>query len=542
VSFADLKSQIRVHIKCTLPKLMRCLLKKSRRHWRAQYTWLKTAYMPAQSHTQMDAMNTEAEPTEHDFPHPHDWPLWARMQHAAQQALQRGAAQHLSSAPRKCHDLPVRHIAEQDFTTQRVLKELDLLTAAGGGQLYLPSGRLVFTESLHVPNHIHLIGTSGTELVFRTQTFGLIIQGQTQAPAQGICLENLQIRHIGEHRFSAAVFITEARELTLRQVHIHAPLAGGFLLADHVYHVRFNQCAVYHAGLTGFMLVRDVADCVLQACVAEYCMQGGIFITDLKRPPELDALDFDGQIHYTSQVIKNFAPFAATDPAPQRNSLINCTFAHNRKMGITTDGTGNLRVINCIIAENDCEGITLDNGTWNCELFNNHIYGNGWRGLQHDVELNEDFVEKMGLMPDGGSKAKLPGVSLDNAAFCRIENNLIEKNWGDGVKFVRAGYACTVANNLISHNNFGVNNQFHFFGVLVGVAERQHPDQSDFPSCHNRIINNDIVGAHYAGIHLLPGTFGNLLQGNRIIGATCLPIENHAGHSNQIQRYTDNLF
>ena len=214
------------------------------------------------------------------------------------------------------------HIAEQDFTTQRLLKELEMLKAAGGGQLYLPSGRLVLTESLRIPNHTHLIGMSGTELIFRTQDFGLIIQGQTQTPAQGICLENLQIRHEGEHRFSAAVFITEACELTLHNVHIHAPLAGGFLLADHVYRVRLTQCAVYHAGLTGFMLVRDVADCILQACIAEYCMQGGIFITDLKLPPEMDALDFDGQIHYTAQVIKNFAPFAPDDAAPQRNSLI----------------------------------------------------------------------------------------------------------------------------------------------------------------------------------------------------------------------------
>ena len=108
--FADLKSQLRVHIKCTLPKLMRCALKKSRRHLRAQYTWLKTTFMPAQTQTQtqIDYMNTEAEPIDQDFPHPHDWPLWARMRHAAKQALQRGAAQQLSSAPRKHNDLPVR--------------------------------------------------------------------------------------------------------------------------------------------------------------------------------------------------------------------------------------------------------------------------------------------------------------------------------------------------------------------------------------------------------------------------------------------------
>lgn len=76
----------------------------------------------------------------------------------------------------------------------------------------------------------------------------------------------------------------------------------------------------------------------------------------------------------------------------------------------------------------------------------------------------------MGRMDDGSSKAKLPGVSLDNAAYCRVENNSIEGNWGDGVKFVRSVYACTVARNIIANNNRGVNDRFHYFGVLVGVT------------------------------------------------------------------------
>ena len=52
--------------------------------------------------------------------------------------------------------------------------------------------------------------------------------------------------------------------------------------------------------------------------------------------------------------------------------------------------------------------------------------------------------------------------------------------------------SCTVAGNIIADNNRGINDRFHFFGVLVGVAKRQHLDQSDFPSCNNRIIENDI--------------------------------------------------
>jgi parallel beta-helix repeat protein len=466
-------------------------------------------------------------------PHQVDWPLFARIDQAAANPAWRGAARcPLSQAVLRA-DLPVRKLDEA--SAEAVRNALAELATAGGGCLYLPGERIVFEQTLDIPAHVHLIGQLGSELVFRTAAFGLRIQGSPDALTYGVVVKNLILRHEGSHCFSAAVFVSNAHDIVFQAVEIYAPLAVGFLLSDQVYRARLERCAVYHAGLAGFMLVRDVSDCVFDGCIAERCQQSGIFLTDLKLPPNVAPLDFDSQIHHTINIIGNFAPFAADDPAPQRNTLMNCTFARNRKMGITTDGTGNLRVINCIIAENDCEGITLDNGTWHSEIRGCHIVGNGWRGAQGEEELSADYVEHMGLMADGSSKAKLPGISLDNAAYCRIEDNLIEKNWGDGVKCVRATYACTIAHNLITHNNLGSNERFHFFGVLVGVAARQHPEQSDFPSCHNRIIGNDIIGAHFAGVHLLPHTIGNCVQDNRISGCAFMAIENHTHGGNFIE-------
>lgn len=51
----------------------------------------------------------------------------------------------------------------------------------------------------------------------------------------------------------------------------------------------------------------------------------------------------------------------------------------------------------------------------------------------------------------------------------------------DGVKFVRVAFACRVAQNLIENNYRGVNDRFHFLGVLLGGIEWQHPEQDDFP-------------------------------------------------------------
>ncbi len=40
-------------------------------------------------------------------------------------------------------------------------------------------------------------------------------------------------------------------------------------------------------------------------------------------------------------------------------------------------------------------------------------------------------------------------------------------------------------------------------------------------------MNNDIIGKHYAGVHLLAGTSHNLVKDNRIIDAIFTDIEDH---------------
>ncbi|MFZ5775266.1 MAG: hypothetical protein ACOY3Z_07265 [Thermodesulfobacteriota bacterium] len=461
------------------------------------------------------------------------WPLFDRMRVAAASDLERSTKRQLFGSA-NVPDPPIRHIAPEDFSAARLFAEIKAL-AASGGEIHLPAGRIELDRELALPAGLRLVGVPGrTELVFKDVPYGIIIRG-TADPIRWVRLEHLRLRHEGDHRFCAAVFVSTASDILFSHVEILAPRAVGFLLADGVRAARLEHCTVSRAALVGFMLVRDVQDTVLHACVAEYCGQGGAFLTDLRLPSGMDPMDFDGQLHHTNEIIGNFGPFAPEDPSPYRTTFANCVFRHNRKMGITTDGVGYLRVMNCVIAENDCEGITIDNGSWCCHIQGCHIYNNGWRGLQHEVELHVDFVEGEGALPDGSSKAKLPGVSLDNAAYIRVEDNCIEGNWGDGVKFVRAVYGCTVARNLIANNNRGGNDRFHFFGVLAGIAERQHPEQYDFPSCHNRIVENDILGPHYAGIHLMHVTTGNLILNNRIVGASFAPVEDHDTRGNVIR-------
>lgn len=498
-------------MKTLIKKLVRRFLRSPQRSLSANHGWDRSQHQP-------------------------DWALFARMRWATE-------SNPLHYKQMEGHQIPLHQrrivrLRENEFTQLRLQQTIDSMSVYGG-EIHLPAGRLSLHGSLRLSSHIRICGVPGlTEMVFENSPYGFHIEGSAEHPVHHVSLQHLRVRHIGEHNFSAAIFATHARELDFSDIEILAPKAVGLLLADQVHQSRFSRCRVFASGLAGIMIVRDVSDCVFNDCVAEHCLQSGIFLTDLKLPADIAPTDFIAQLDYTNRIIGNFGPFKGNDPCPCRIDLINCTFRGNRKMGTTTDGVGELRVINCVIAENDCEGITLDNGTWNCLVQQCHIYANGWRGRQDMEELGVDFVEEMGLLEDGSSKAKLPGVSLDNAAYCRVEHNLIEGNWGDGVKFVRAVYACTIASNLISHNNRGNNELFHFFGVLVGVAARQHPEQDDFPSCHNKIQHNDIIGSHYSGVHLLPGTHGNWIDQNRLIGVLHEPIEDHAGFANHLHANT----
>lgn len=466
---------------------------------------------------------------------PPEWHLFERIRLADEHHNQPKKINYLLLQQQGLSHKPIVQLQSNQMNEADIINAIQSLKETGG-EIHLTEGRCVLTKTLYLPSGITLSGVQGdrTNLIFKDIDYGLCVQGTVASPVTDVSVKNMRIFHEGSYKFCASVFASHATRLHFENITISSPRGNGFLLVDSVYNTAILNCHVKNAGVAGFMLIRDVCETLIKDCSAEYCQQNGVLLTDLKLPPHLDPLDFDGQHHHTHHVIGNAGPFASADPSPYRTDIINCVFRHNRKMGISTDGSGYVSIKNSIIAYNDCEGITIDNGSWGCSITACHIYNNGWRGHQHDVELGIDFVNEMGLMADGSSKAKLPGISIDNAAFTRVENNHIECNWGDGVKMVRAAYASSITHNLIENNNRGVNDRFHYFGVLIGVAARQHPEQDDFASCNNQVIENDILGSHFAGIHLMLGVSGNIIKQNHIAGATYTAIEDHVLSGNLI--------
>ena len=91
---------------------------------------------------------------------------------------------------------------------------------------------------------------------------------------------------------------------------------------------------------------------------------------------------------------------------------------------------------------------------------------------------------------------------------------------------MRAGFACTVANNTISCNNRGHSEGHPHFGVRIGSDPKQFDGQYDFASSQNRVVGNDIIGVHASGVLLNAGTTDNIVRGNRIAGAAGVDVIN----------------
>ena len=411
---------------------------------------------------------------------------------------------------------------------------LDQAAAApNGADVFIAAPRIELDESIRLSSGVRLVGRHDhATLVFRNVHFGIRICGSPSNPLRHAAVEHLAVSHESSPGgFSAAVFVANARDVVLDNLRFDSPCGIGLLVADNSRRVAASECAVRNAAQDGFLLLRDVVDFSADRCSISDGRQSGVLLADWPLPPRIDPLDFDAQLRHPAH---HGAAFGPRDPAPCRILLRNCTVARHRKMGVCNDGSGCLSLENCRLLDNQCEGVTLDNGTWGARISRCEIAGNGCRADQSDLELRADFVARDDRLPDGSSPVKIPGVSLDNAALCRIEDSHIHDNHGEGVKFVRAVWRCAVLRNSIADNNRGRSPGHPHHGIRVGADRSQHKGQRDFPSSDNDLLDNRIAGPHDCGILLNEGTCLNRLRGNAVSGALAAPVQTWSPRANRI--------
>ncbi|GEM_PF-1113344 len=247
--------------------------------------------------------------------------------------------------------------------------------------------------------------------------------------------------------------------------------------------------------------------------------------------------DWHDETAFQAQAVRT-GVLANAPTAPHHNLFTHNSFSMNRASGLYVDGG----VANVIRANefhgNDKEGVCLDGGALFNIVMDNTVTGNGFRLKQADDELAADFVLALGRGPDGGSVAKLPGISMDNAALNQLVANRIQGNAGDGIKMVRAAFRNLILFNSILDNNLGSNSKFHFFGVLIGYAKLDHADEQNlydaFPSSENIIAGNTIYGAHHSAVLLDHGAAFNDIYNNVLYKFRFQPVESASREFNSI--------
>lgn len=236
-------------------------------------------------------------------------------------------------------------------------------------------------------------------------------------------------------------------------------------------------------------------------------------------------------------------PITSRLSTPRRNLVAFNRIARNRASGVYFDGAAEDVVAGNLIEGNAKEGMCLDNGSTANAVALNTIEGNGKRWGASDEDLKRDFVAGSGRLADGSAAAKVPGLSLDNAAYNLVYGNEVLGNHGGGIKMVRTGYFNVVGLNTLVDNNRGRSDHFHFFGIEMGAAKADAPaaDLDFTPSRGNIVFANTVRGSHYAGVFLAEGSDRNDLFDNSIFGATNWAIESMVRQDNAVLNNLTNL-
>lgn len=214
----------------------------------------------------------------------------------------------------------------------------------------------------------------------------------------------------------------------------------------------------------------------------------------------------------------------------------------NESAGIYSDGAYMSYLLNNTICGNDKEGICLCHGTLGFYLNKNTISSNGRRANKTDDELRADLVLDAGRMEDGSSKAKLPGMILDNAAYNIVENNHLAGNYGGGINMPHTAVRNLMIGNVIRDNNAGQNDVFCYYGIaLEADPSGMETTEVDYTADYENIICRNIIsGNHYSGIFIEDGCYINDVFDNIVMDAQVCGIEAVSLKFNSIINNTTN--
>jgi parallel beta-helix repeat protein len=340
-----------------------------------------------------------------------------------------------------------------------------------------------------------------------------------------------------------AVLVRGGRDVLLRGQHVVGARRGGIVVTGGTGAVVAGATLVriegapilLHGGARGTALLDN--EIVDNRGTSNW--HAGIVVTDRTASvdPDPDAL-LEADRHWIREQRIDARLAGPRDTVVAFNRILR-----NASSGIYADGgVQNVYVGNTIEA-NAKEGMCLDNGASANVVAHNAIRGNGKRWGQTDDVLRRDFVLASGRLADGTSPAKTPGLSIDNAAHNIVHANVLDRNWGGGIKMVRTAFFNRIGLNVLTDNAEGRNERFHFFGIELGAAPADGPvSDLDFTSSRGNLVwGNTVRGAHYAGLFFGAGSTDNDAFDNSVFGATAWALEQVRPQANASLNNLSNL-
>lgn len=315
------------------------------------------------------------------------------------------------------------------------------------------------------------------------------------------------------------VLIAGSQGVTITKMDVHDLAGGGVLITKSTNVVVWNnQFHGLHAAavlLNGKTNHVTVANNEITRNLGSSNWHAGVVLSDRNVDFSTTYSEFSGNTHF-------FEPMLQRLKVPHDNLIAFNQITENGSSGIYSDGSIRNVMVGNRVERNSKEGLCLDDGSTANVVASNLFRANGKRWGKSDLALKQDFVFNLGRLPDGSSPAKLPGISIDNAAYNQVVLNDIDGNYGGGVKMVRTGFYNVVGLNTLTDDNKGQNKLFHFFGIEMGAAGLDGPsvELDATPSRGNEIFGNTIRGNHYSGIFFAEGSDRNNVFDNTIFGAT----------------------
>jgi len=292
------------------------------------------------------------------------------------------------------------------------------------------------------------------------------------------------------------------------------------------------NCEITNENKKGVALIGDNSNFLIYGNIISNNVDGGLFINGkihdglIKKNVisyQLNSSNFSPGILLGAVEVKDNKtaynkyeqrPINELTEAPHNMVIIDNQIFDNYAQGIYIHGGYNIYIVRNKISNNHKEGVCLDFGTSYCYVSKNVFDYNGHR---------KDIIRP------GTEYYRLPGISLDNAAYNLIYNNIFSNNSGSGIKAVRSSVANIVMCNTVTDNNIGQNEKAHFFGIELSATLR--PDiegqiDLDFAPCYENIIASNIVwGSHYAGLFIGRDCYINDVFDNTIMGSIKYSIE-----------------